>query len=92
MSVKKYRQFLKDNAKMFGLTPEDIDRIEDPVLVNVADVSDAEAIRLGQLKATDNESGGVQFIEPKPTVQKLVGAKKLTRLMDILLASEHPMD
>lgn len=92
MSVKKYRQFLKDNAKMFGLTPEDIDRIEDPVLVNVADVTDAEAIRLGQLKATDNESGGVQFIEPKPTVQKLVGASKLTRFMDILLDSENPMD
>ena len=92
MSVKKYRQFLKDNAKMFGLTPEDIDRIEDPVLVNVADVTDAEAIRLGQLKAADNESGGVQFIEPKPTVQKLVGANKLTRFMDILLDSENPMD
>lgn len=92
MSVKKYRQFLKDNAKMFGLTPEDIDRIEDPVLVNVADVTDAEAIRLGQLKATDNESGGVQFIEPKPTVQKLVGANKLTRFMDILLDSENQMD
>lgn len=92
MSVKKYKQFLKDNAKMFGLTPEDIDRIEDPVLVNVADVTDAEAIRLGQLKATDNESGGVQFIEPKPTVQKLVGANKLTRFMDILLDSENPMD
>lgn len=92
MSVNRYRQFLKDNAKMFGLTPEDIDRIEDPVLVNVADVSDAEAIRLGQLKATDNESGGVQFIEPKPTVQKLVGANKLTRFMDILLDSENPID
>lgn len=92
MSVKKYRQFLKDNAKMFGLTPEDIDRIEDPVLVNVADVTDAEAIRLGQLKATDNESGGMQFIEPKPTVQKLVGANKLTRFMDILLDSENTMD
>lgn len=92
MSVKKYKQFLKDNAKMFGLTPEDIDRIEDPVLVNVADVADAEAIRLGQLKATDNESGGMQFIEPKPTVQKLVGANKLTRFMDTLLDSENPMD
>lgn len=92
MSVKKYKQFLKDNAKMFGLTPEDIDRVEDPVLVNVADVADAEAIRLGQLKATDNESGGVQFIEPKPTVQKLVGANKLTRFMDTLLDSENPMD
>lgn len=92
MSVKKYKQFLKDNAKMFGLTPEDIDRVEDPVLVNVADVTDAEAIRLGQLKATDNESGGVQFIEPKPTVQKLVGANKLTRFMDTLLDSENPMD
>lgn len=92
MSANKYRQFLKDNAKMFGLTPEDIDRIEDPVLVNVADVTDAEAIRLGQLKAADNESGGVQFIEPKPTVQKLVGANKLTRFMDILLDSENQMD
>ena len=92
MSVKKYKQFLKDNAKMFGLTPEDIDRIKDPVLVNVADVTDAEAIRLGQLKATDNESGGVQFIEPKPTVQKLVGANKLIRFMDTLLDSENPMD
>ena len=92
MSAKKYKQFLKDNAKMFGLSAEDIDRIEDPVLVNVADVTDAEAIRLGQLKATDNESGGVQFIEPKPTVQKLVGANKLIRFMDTLLETENPMD
>ena len=90
VSVKRYKSFLRDNAKMFGLTPEHIDRMKKPMLVNVATVDDAEAIRLGQLKASDNESGGVQQIEPKPTVQKLTGAGKLQNFTDILLKSDNP--
>lgn len=90
ISVKRYKSFLRDNAKMFGLTPEDIDRMKNPMLVNVATVDDAEAIRLGQLKASDNESGGVQQIESKSTVQKLTGAGKLQNFTDILLESDNP--
>ena len=70
-SAARYKQYLKEHAAEFGLTPEDIDKMEQPILVNRVDVDDAEAIRLGQFKATDLESGGSQRIEPRETIQKM---------------------
>lgn len=60
-----YKQYLKDHAEEFGLQAEDIEAMEHPVLVNMVDVDDAEAIRLGQYVAQDTESGGVERIKPK---------------------------
>lgn len=66
-----YKQYLIDNAERFGLDPEAIRAMERPVLVNMLDVDDAEAIRLGQMTAQDTESGGTERIKPKNVAQKL---------------------
>lgn len=66
-----YKQYLKDHAEEFGLQAEDIEAMEHPVLVNMVDVDDAEAIRLGQYVAQDTESGGVERIKPKNALQRM---------------------
>lgn len=66
-----YKQYLKDHAEEFGLQAEDIEAMEHPVLVNMVDVDDAEAIRLGQYVAQDTESGGVERIKPKNAIQRM---------------------
>ena len=66
-----YTQYLIDNAERFGIDPEAVRGMRQPVLVNMLDVDDAEAIRLGQMTAQDTESGGVERIRPKNLAQKL---------------------
>ena len=44
-------------------------------------VNDDEAIRLGQIKASDNESGGIERIDPVTTSQKL-GAKVIKKFQE----------
>lgn len=66
-----YKQYLIDNAEQFGLDPEAVNAMQQPVLVNMLDVDDAEAIRLGQMTAQDTESGGVERIKPKNVAQKV---------------------
>ena len=67
----KYRQYLADHAADFGLTPEDVEAMQQPVLVNMLDVTDDAAITLGQFVAQDTESGGTERIKPKNMVQKM---------------------
>ena len=66
-----YKQYLLDHAEQFGLDGDAVGAMQHPVLVNMLDVDDAEAIRLGQLTAQDTESGGVERIKPKNVAQKL---------------------
>lgn len=66
-----YKQYLIDNAEQFGLDHEAVNAMQQPVLVNMLDVDDAEAIRLGQMTAQDTESGGIERIKPKNVAQKL---------------------
>ncbi len=66
-----YKQYLLDNAEQFGLDPKAVNAMRQPVLVNMIDVADAEAIRLGQMTAQDTESGGIERIKPKNVAQKL---------------------
>ena len=66
-----YKQYILDNAEQFGLDPEAVNAMQQPVLVNMLDVDDAEAIRLGQMTAQDTESGGIERIKPKNVAQKL---------------------
>lgn len=82
----KYRQYLIDHTSDFGLTPEQIASVERPVLVNMLDVADEEAIRLGQFVAQDTESGGIERIKPKNAVQKM--GNKIRNFANILLRSE----
>lgn len=69
----KYKQYLTDHAADFGLAPEDVEAMQQPVLVNMLDVTDDDAIALGQFVAQDTESGGTERIKPKNIVQKMGG-------------------
>ena len=69
--AEAYRQYLKDHAEEFGLRAEDIAPIQGPVLVNMLHVDDTEALNLGQFVAQDTESGGVERIKPKNTLQRM---------------------
>ncbi len=66
-----YKQYLIDNAEQFGIDLEAVNAMQNPVLVNMLDVDDAEAIRLGQMTAQDTESGGIERIKPKNVAQTL---------------------
>ena len=80
-----YKQYLKDHAEEFGLQAEDVEAMEHPVLVNMVDVDDAEAINLGQYVAQDTESGGIERIKPKNIMQKM--GNDMRSFADLLLAS-----
>lgn len=84
-SADKYKQYLIDHAAEFGLTPEAIAAFEQPVLVNMLDVSDDDAITLGQYVAQDTESGGIERIKPKNAVQKM--GDKIRTFANLLLRS-----
>ena len=79
----KYKQYLIDNAESFGLKPEDVAAMDKPVLVNMLNVNDDEAISLGQFVASDTESGGTERIKPKNVVKKL--GDKMKNFTNILL-------
>ena len=80
-----YKQYLHDHAEEFGLRAEDIDQMEHPVLVNMVDVEDTEAINLGQYVAQDTESGGIERIKPKNALQKM--SNEIRSFANILLKS-----
>lgn len=84
-SEAKYKQYLIDHASDFGLTPEQIQAIEKPVLVNLFDVTDEEAIKLGQYTQQDLESGGIERIKPKNAVERM--GEKIKNFANILLRS-----
>ncbi len=82
-----YREYLNQHAEDFGLTAEQINSIQSPVIVRVADVTDNEAIRLGQMTAQDTESGGIERIKPTQTATKL--GDSLQSFNRILLSSQE---
>lgn len=83
--AEQYKQYLKDHADEFGLRAEDIDSVERPVLVNMLEVDDTEAINLGQFVAQDTESGGIERIKPKNIMQKM--DNDMRSFANLLLAS-----
>lgn len=83
----KYKQYLIDHAAEFGLNAEEIAAMKSPVLVNMLDVSDADAITLGQYVAQDTESGGTERIKPKNVMQKMGG--DMRSFANKLLASNN---
>lgn len=83
--AEQYKQYLKDHAEEFGLRAEDIDAMKRPVLVNMLDVEDVEAINLGQFVAQDTESGGAERIKPKNAMQKM--GNDMRTFSNLLLAS-----
>ena len=74
--AEAYKQYLVEHAGEFGLDADAVARMERPVLVNMLDVDDQEAIALGQYVAQDTESGGTERIKPKNALQKMGGDMK----------------
>jgi hypothetical protein len=85
-NAARYKQYLIDHAEQYGVDPEVIRQAKKPAKVNLVDVPDEEAIRLGQLSAQDTESGGVERIKPEATVQKL--GDKMSNFVSMLLRGE----
>lgn len=81
----EYKQYVIDHAEEFELNAEDIAKMEHPVLVNMLDVADSDAIVLGQYVAQDTESGGIERIKPKNALQKM--AQDIRTFANILLKS-----
>lgn len=82
-SATRYKQYLIDHADEFGIDAAAVAAMEAPVLVNMADVNDDEAIALGQHTSTENESGGSERISAVHTVSKLgrMAAEFVGRIM-----------
>lgn len=80
-----YKQYLMDHAADFGLNADEISAMNHPVLVNMLNVDDANAITLGQFVAQDTESGGTERIKPKNAVQKM--GSDMHTFANMLLAS-----
>lgn len=68
--AKIYKDYLIENAKELGLTRDQIESVDNPVLVNMLDISDEDAIRLGNLTSVDLETGGVRDIDAYKTWRK----------------------
>jgi serine/threonine protein phosphatase PrpC len=75
-----YRKYLVDNAVSFGLNPDDILGMKNPVLVRMTNISDARAIELGNYDVKDIESGGERRIDPITTTNKMSKADKKAML------------
>lgn len=80
---EKYKQYIIDHAEELGLNPADVRSMKHPVLVNMLDVNDNDAISLGQFVASDTESGGTERIKPKNVVKKL--GNRMKTFANILL-------
>lgn len=83
----KYKQYLMDHAQDYGLNADDIANMDNPVLVNMIDVPDDQAIQLGQYVAQDTESGGVERIKPQNAVRKI--GKDMNIFAGLLLNSNN---
>nr|WP_314759724.1 LPD38 domain-containing protein [uncultured Porphyromonas sp.] len=68
---EEYKQYLIGHADKFGLDADAVRSMRSPVLVHMVDVDDSEAIRLGQYKMSDIETGGEERIDPSVTAQKM---------------------
>lgn len=81
-----YKAWLAEHAGEFGLTREQVEGMENPILVRVLDVDDATAEKLGQKEQKDLESGGDQIFNGRTLAGKLGG--RLGEVMEILFGGE----
>ena len=84
-AAARYKQYLIDHAADFGLDAEAVARMEHPVLVNLLDVADEDAIALGQYTQADLESGGIQAISAQNAATLLANKGLFGRFANILL-------
>ncbi len=70
-SAELYKEYLKTHASEYGMTAEQVDAMAHPVAVDVAEVSDSEAIRLGHRGQTDLESAGADRMNAQTVGEEL---------------------
>lgn len=70
-SAELYKEYLKTHASEYGMTAEQVDAMAHPVAVDVAEVSDSEAIRLGHRGQTDLESAGADTMNAQTVGEEL---------------------
>ena len=70
-SAELYKEYLKAHASEYGMTAEQVDAMNHPVAVDVAEVSDSEAIRLGHRGQTDLESAGADTMNAQTAGEEL---------------------
>ena len=70
-SAELYKEYLKAHASKYGMTAEQVDAMAHPVAVDVAEVSDSEAIRLGHRGQTDLESAGADTMNAQTVGEEL---------------------
>ena len=70
-SAERYKEYLKAHASEYGMTAEQVDAMAHPVAVDVAEVSDSEAIRLGHRGQTDLESAGTDRMNAQTVGEEL---------------------
>ena len=87
-SAEKYKDYIRKLVNESERSA--IDAINHPVLVRVTPVTDADAIKLGQMTARDTESGGYERINPRQTYVKL--SDSAGSFSSILLASDDDED
>jgi hypothetical protein len=68
---ESYRRDVVATAEKAGIPAEQTARFKEPVLVRVADVSDAKARELGNYTAADTESGGKRRLDVRQASGKL---------------------
>lgn len=85
---KKYKEELKANADKFGLSSEQVESMDRPVLVRVSKANDQQSIELGNLDAKDIETGGTRRIDPTSTGRRVTNEDK-SSLLDALTRGEE---
>jgi predicted nucleotidyltransferase/GGDEF domain-containing protein len=71
-----YKEQLLRDADKFGLDPEKIRAMKEPVLIRAVDADDKQAIRLGNFSDLDMTSGGRQFVDPVATSGRIPNRTK----------------
>jgi len=80
---EKFRTDTAALAAEVGISPDELGKFRNPVVVRMLDVADNEAVRLGNYDVKDLESGGEQRVDPKATANRMDAATK-SRLTQIL--------
>ena len=70
-SAELYKEYLQAHASEYGMTSAQVDAMAHPVAVDVAEVSDSEAIRLGHRGQTDLESAGTDTMNAQTVGEEL---------------------
>jgi hypothetical protein len=81
-----YKQWLAEHAEDFGLTKEQVEGMDSPILVRVLSVDDARAEELGKREQKDLESGGDQTFSGKGLAKKI--GDRLEEFLNILYGGD----